>query len=100
MLSSPRSLLSYPWHRCTCTGAKYRAPWPTSFPCGRTVHTACLLTLLWQVLQFFTYMGMRHAYKAPLLLVQGPVLEEYAGGVHVTAIYVSHRACWRSPLCA
>lgn len=35
---------------------------------------------LWlQVLQFFTYMGMPHPYKAPLLLVEGPVLTEYAG---------------------
>jgi hypothetical protein len=35
--------------------------------------------LLLQVLQFFTYMGMPHPYKAPLLLVEGPVLTEYAG---------------------
>jgi hypothetical protein len=39
----------------------------------------CCSCLLLQVLQFFTYMGMPHPYKAPLLLVEGPVLEEYAG---------------------
>jgi hypothetical protein len=38
-----------------------------------------------QVLQFFTYMGMPHPYKAPLLLVEGPVLEEYAGAWAVLA---------------
>lgn len=37
-----------------------------------------------QVLQFFAYMGMPHPYKAPLLLVEGPVLEEYAGVWAVT----------------
>jgi hypothetical protein len=39
-----------------------------------SVPAACCV----QVLQFFTHMGMRHAYKVPLLLVQGQVLEEYA----------------------
>jgi hypothetical protein len=39
-----------------------------------------VVVLLWrQVLQFFTFMGMPHPYKAPLLLVEGPVLEDYAG---------------------
>jgi hypothetical protein len=31
-----------------------------------------------QILGFFAHMGMPHSYKAPLLLVEGHVLDEYA----------------------
>jgi hypothetical protein len=50
--------------------------------CGAADGTAVVVAgcvCVSQVLQFFSFMGMPHPYKAPLLLVEGPVLEEYAG---------------------
>lgn len=40
--------------------------------------TSCLLRLVLQILKFFVHMGMPHPYKAPLLLVEAPVLDDYA----------------------
>ena len=48
-------------------------------PCCAPLRLPPLLLPLLQVLQFFTFMGMPHPYKAPLLLVEGSVLDYHAG---------------------
>lgn len=73
---------------CSCNKLKPVADEWVSLQDGRQLCLECLDTLVVdtkdaqplydEVLQFFTFMGMPHPYKAPLLLVEGPVLEDYA----------------------
>lgn len=73
---------------CSCSRLQPQLEEWVSLQDGRHLCLQCLDTLIIdtkeaqplydEVLRFYTSMGMPHPYKAPLLLVEGPVLDEYA----------------------
>eukprot|EP00882_Tetradesmus_deserticola_P008575 GHRQ01009043.1.p1 GENE.GHRQ01009043.1~~GHRQ01009043.1.p1 ORF type:complete len:380 (+),score=110.79 GHRQ01009043.1:620-1759(+) len=73
---------------CSCGRLQPQADEWASLQDGRHLCLECLDTLVVdskdaqplydEILSFFAHMGMPHPYKAPLLLVEGPVLDEYA----------------------
>ncbi|WIA18924.1 hypothetical protein OEZ85_003595 [Tetradesmus obliquus] len=73
---------------CSCGRLQPLADEWASLQDGRHLCLECLDTLVVdtkdaqplydEILRFFAHMGMPHPYKAPLLLVEGPVLDEYA----------------------
>eukprot|EP00879_Flechtneria_rotunda_P008339 GHRR01008734.1.p1 GENE.GHRR01008734.1~~GHRR01008734.1.p1 ORF type:complete len:345 (+),score=60.44 GHRR01008734.1:820-1854(+) len=73
---------------CSCSRLQPQGEEWVGLQDGRLLCLECLDTLVidtkaaqplyHEVLSFFNYMGMPHPYKAPLLLVEGPVLDDYA----------------------
>ncbi|KAF8064573.1 DA1 [Scenedesmus sp. PABB004] len=73
---------------CACGRLQPRAEEWVGLQDGRVLCLECLGTVVIdtkdaqplydEVLGFFASMGMPHAYKPPLLLVEGPVLQDYA----------------------